>query len=36
VDLSDIGVVKAVGKQLQVLEAYALAQYLGRGWKRKS
>ena len=32
---SDIDLVKAVNKQLEVLESYGLLAYVGRGWKWK-
>jgi hypothetical protein len=30
---SDTDLIKAVNKQLEVLESYGLVEYLGRGWK---
>ena len=35
VDPSDAEMVKAVSRQLQALEAYALVEYSGRGWRWK-
>jgi len=35
VDPSDAELVKAVSKQLEVLEAYGLVEYVGRGWRWK-
>ncbi|MBC7131090.1 hypothetical protein H5T51_07740, partial [Candidatus Bathyarchaeota archaeon] len=35
IDPSDVDLVKAVGKQLEALEAYGLVEYKGRGWKWK-
>jgi hypothetical protein len=32
---SDTDLVKAVNKQLEVLESYGLVEYVGRGWKWK-
>jgi hypothetical protein len=32
---SDTNLVKAVNKQLEVLESYGLVEYVGRGWKWK-
>jgi len=36
VDPSDTDLVKAVNKQLEILEKYGLVEYLGRGWKWKT
>ena len=36
IDPSDMELVKTVNKQLEVLEAYGLVEYVGRGWKWKS
>lgn len=33
IDPSDTELVKAVGKQLEILEAYGLVEYAGRGWR---
>jgi predicted RNase H-like nuclease (RuvC/YqgF family) len=33
IDPSDTELVKAVNKQLEILENYGLVQYVGRGWK---
>jgi hypothetical protein len=33
IDPSETDLVKAVNKQLEVLEVYGLVEYLGRGWK---
>jgi len=35
IDLSDTELVKAVNKQLEILETYGLVEYSGRGWKWK-
>ena len=35
IDPSDTDLVKAVNKQLEVLESYGLVAYVGRGWKWK-
>ena len=35
VNPSDTDVVKAVNRQLEVLESYGLVEYVGRGWKWK-
>jgi len=36
IDPSNADLVKAVSKQLEILEAYGLVEYVGRGWKWKS
>jgi len=36
INVSDIDLVKAVNKQLEVLEHYGLVEYVGRGWKWKA
>ncbi|MQY62335.1 hypothetical protein GH146_03485 [archaeon] len=36
INMSDIDLVKAVNKQLEVLEHYGLVEYVGRGWKWKA
>ncbi|MCW4038830.1 MAG: hypothetical protein NWF13_08875 [Candidatus Bathyarchaeota archaeon] len=33
IDPSDTELVKAVNKQLEILETYGLVEYVGRGWK---
>jgi predicted RNase H-like nuclease (RuvC/YqgF family) len=35
IDSSDVELVKAVGKQLEALEAYGLVEYRGRSWRWK-
>lgn len=35
INSSDTDLVKAVNKQLEVLESYGLVEYVGRGWKWK-
>ena len=35
IDSSDTSLVKAVDKQLEILENYNLVEYVGRGWKWK-
>jgi hypothetical protein len=35
INSSDTELVKAVNKQLEVLESYGLVEYVGRGWKWK-
>jgi len=35
IDLSNTELVKAVGKQLELLEGYGLVEYVGRGWRWK-
>lgn len=35
IDPSDAELVKAVSKQLEILEAYDLVEYVGRGWRWK-
>lgn len=35
IDPSDSELVKAVSKQLEILEAYGLVEYIGRGWRWK-
>ena len=36
INMSDIDLVKAINKQLEVLEHYGLVEYVGRGWKWKA
>jgi len=36
IDPSDVALVKTVNKQLEVLEAYGLVEYTGKGWKWKT
>jgi predicted transcriptional regulator len=36
IDPADAELVKAVGKQLEILEEYGLVEYTGRGWRWKS
>ena len=35
INSSDTDLIKAVNKQLEVLESYGLVEYVGRGWKWK-
>lgn len=35
IDPSDANLVKAVNRQLEILESYDLVEYVGRGWKWK-
>jgi hypothetical protein len=35
IDPSNTDLVKAVNKQLEILESYSLVEYVGRGWKWK-
>jgi len=35
IDPSDSELVKAVNRQLEILETYGLVEYVGRGWKWK-
>ena len=35
IDVSETDLVKAVDKQLELLETYGLVEYVGRGWKWK-
>ena len=35
IDPSDTELVKAVNKQLEILETYGLVEYAGRGWRWK-
>ncbi|RKY67788.1 MAG: hypothetical protein DRQ24_12430 [Candidatus Latescibacterota bacterium] len=35
IDPSDAELVRAVAKQLEILEAYGLVEYVGRGWRWK-